>query len=149
MNVREPLAARGRWSVLRTMLRLRCPHCEQGPVIRRHFDVFERCNGCGFKFCRDGDPAYFGGATFINYMVCGGLVLTTLLVTVFASQPNVPWDLLASTLPALAVAAIVAFYPVSKVIWLTMDVWVRPVEAAELTPRNAESPAAAAPASTA
>lgn len=130
-------------SALRAVLRLRCPYCGRGHVIKAHFQVHERCDTCGFRFCRDGDPSYFGGASFVNYMVSGGFGVTTLVLTAILAWPNVPWDMLSFVLPALTLGVAAAFYPMSKVIWLAVDVAIRPVARTEIDLPGSAQPSGA------
>lgn len=111
----------------RTLFRLRCPHCGRGTVLLRYAAVRERCATCGFRYLRDADPSYFGGAVFVNYMMSGGLVLGLFLVAVLVTLPDVPWAALSYTAPVVAIGLVLLLHPVSRVIWLTFDVRIRPV----------------------
>ncbi len=139
--VRRP--GQGYRSALRAVGRWKCPHCGNGSVIARHFRVHPRCESCGFRFARDGDPAYFNGAMFVNYMMSAGLFVVAFFAIIMASRPNVPWDMIAVVAPLVAVGAVVLFYPISKMIWLTVDVMLRPVTEDEIDrPISARSTAA-------
>ena len=116
----------------RTLFRLQCPHCGRGAVLLRYATVRERCAACGFRYHRDADPSYFGGAVFVNYMMSAGLVLGLFLVAVLVTLPNVPWAALSYTAPVVAVGLVLLFHPVSRVIWLSFDVRIRPVTEDEL-----------------
>jgi hypothetical protein len=65
-------------------------------------------------------------------MVCAGFFMAGLVVTVIVSWPDVPWDVVSFVLAPLACAGVLLFYPFSKVIWLTVDVRVRPVRDDEI-----------------
>lgn len=112
------------------MLRLRCPNCGTGAVLSAR-RVREYCSSCGFRFERSSDN-YFAGAVFVNYMVCGILFLLAFLFTMLATWPDVPWTFLTYIMPPLMVGIVVLLYPASKVMWLTLDVLVRPVVPDEL-----------------
>ncbi|MDQ8164517.1 MAG: DUF983 domain-containing protein [Gemmatimonadota bacterium] len=109
----------------------------------RHFRVHERCSSCGFRYMRDRDPAYFNGAMFVNYMMSAGLFVITFFVIIMAARPNVPWDAIAVVAPLVAIGAVVFLYPISKLIWLTADVMLRPVTQDELEDVGAARPAVA------
>ena len=111
--------------------RLRCPHCGAGKVLGRLGKVRERCSGCGFRFERS-DDNYFMGALFFNFLIGSGSVLVGVLVLMIATWPNVPWNGLTYGTPVVTAIALTLFFPVSKVVWLTVDVLVRPVTKAEL-----------------
>jgi uncharacterized protein (DUF983 family) len=117
---------------LRTLIRLRCPHCGKGSVLSGHFAVRERCAECGLRF-RRGDPAYFSGAVTINYLLSTASVLVGFLMTLWLSWPTVPWTAITYGAPIVAVVVILLLHPVSKVILLTVDVAFRPVTPDELS----------------
>ncbi len=123
--------ARHAFLLLLRLLRLRCPNCGRGSVLGRRFAVRERCGVCHFRFERS-DDYYFQGALFVNYMLCGGIFVTTMFFTIVLSWPTVPWDALTYGAPLGIVVLGVMLYPVSKVIWLTVDVMVRPLTPDEL-----------------
>jgi uncharacterized protein (DUF983 family) len=114
-----------------TVLRFRCPHCGRGAVLTGLLSMHERCAVCGFVFKR-GNPAYFSGAIFINYLLGAGGAIGAFLIVLVATWPNVPWNTLAYAGPVGAIVIIVAFYPVSKMILLAIDVRMRPITEDEL-----------------
>jgi uncharacterized protein (DUF983 family) len=114
-----------------TILRFRCPYCGRGAVLTGLFSMHERCEVCGFDFKR-GNPAYFSGAVFINYLLGAGATIFVFLVVLVATWPNVPWNILAYAGPVGAIVMIVLLYPVSKMILLAIDVRMRPITEDEL-----------------
>ena len=114
-----------------TILRFRCPHCGRGAVLTGLFSMHERCAVCGFVFNR-GNPAYFSGAIFINYLLGAGAALVTFLVVLVATWPNVPWNVLAYAGPVGALIIILLLHPLSKMILLAIDVRMRPITEDEL-----------------
>jgi hypothetical protein len=60
-----------------------------------------------------------------------GLVI---LFTIVGTWPNVPWDTLGWAVPLGMLVMAVPLIPVAKVVWLTIDVLVRPVTREELVP---------------
>ncbi len=120
-NTRQALRGAGR------ALRLRCPHCGKGWVLTRFGRVRPRCTECGFRFERT-DESYFSGAMFFGLMMGEGVFALSLLVIVLASWPNVPWDALTVGAPAGMLLLLPLLLPFSKVVWLSVDVLVRPVQ---------------------
>lgn len=118
-------------------LRLRCPHCGGAPVIaawrvgRPWGAVRERCAACGFRFERS-DDRYFAAAMLINLISAELLFAFGFLVAILLTWPEVPWDALTYGAAAGMLVLPLLFYPVSKVLWLTIDVLLRPVTPAEL-----------------
>ena len=117
--------------------RLRCPHCAGAPVLAewrgvRHWSaVRERCTSCGLRYERS-DDHYFGGAMFVNLMAAELLFAVTFVAMVLMTWPAVPWDALTYGGAASMVIIPALLYPLSKVLWLAVDVLVRPVEEGEL-----------------
>ena len=91
----------------------------------------ERCDVCGFVFNR-GNPAYFSGAIFINYLLGAGAAIVMFLVVLAATWPRVPWNILAYAGPVGMLVIVVLLYPVSKMILLAIDVRMRPITESEL-----------------
>ena len=119
------------WMMLRRVVRLRCPNCGRGAVLRRWFSVNERCSACAFRYERT-DENYFQGAMFVNYMLGGFTFAVSFLAVLLVAWPNVPWNALTFGAPVALGVFMVVFYPVSKVVWLTVDVTLRPVMVEEL-----------------
>lgn len=117
-------------------LRLRCPHCGRGAVLqgwgpRSWARARERCSGCNFRFMRSSE-SYFTGAMFCNLLLAELVFACSFLAAVMLTWPDVPWDALTYGGAAIMVTLPVVSYPVAMVLWLTMDVLVRPVTSAEL-----------------
>jgi uncharacterized protein (DUF983 family) len=125
-NPSQALRALGR------AFRLRCPNCGGGWVLSRLGRVRVRCSGCGFRFERT-DESYFSGAMFFGLLMGEGLFALSLLIIVMASWPNVPWDALTFGAPAGMLLILPVLLPFSKVVWLAIDVLVRPVQPEERT----------------
>jgi uncharacterized protein (DUF983 family) len=133
-NTETPLelpTARRTVLLLARLLRLRCPHCGGGAVLEWKVAVRERCSACGFRYERS-DDNYFQGAMFFHFMLAGGSFIASFLAVLVLAWPNVPWDALTYGAPVLFVLVTIALYPVSKAVWLTVDVLVRPVLPLEL-----------------
>ena len=95
------------------------------------FVANERCTVCGYALKR-GNPAYFSGAIFINYLLGAGTTLAIFLAFLAATWPNVPWGAMKFVVPIGAIASVMLMNPVSKVILMAVDVRMRPITEAEL-----------------
>jgi uncharacterized protein (DUF983 family) len=95
------------------------------------FSVHERCAVCGLAFNR-GNPAYFSGAVFINYLLGAGTTILLFLLVLVATWPNVPWNALTYAGPVGAIVVILLLHPLSKMILLAIDVRMRPITEDEL-----------------
>jgi len=116
---------------LGTVARLRCPHCGRGAAFRSMFVMHDRCADCAYVFKR-GNPAYFSGAIFINFLLGAGATLAAFLLFVVATWPSVPWNVLRFGVPITTIASVVLLNPVSKAILMAVDVRMRPITAEEL-----------------
>jgi uncharacterized protein (DUF983 family) len=113
------------------VLRLRCPHCGRGPVLRAPAAVRLKCSGCGLRFERSRHN-YFSGAMFFGLLIGETLFVTALVTTIIVTWPSVPWDAITYVAPIGMIVVMLLLLPISKVVWLGVDVLVRPVTAAEL-----------------
>lgn len=71
---------------------------------------------------------------FLHFLLGGFTFGASLLAVLMLSWPSVPWDALTFGAPVAFVPFMIVLYPVSKVVWLTVDVMVRPVMPEELEP---------------
>ncbi|HUX88751.1 MAG TPA: DUF983 domain-containing protein [Chloroflexota bacterium] len=110
-------------------LRWRCPNCGGGPLFVSWFKLAESCPGCGLWLERD--DGYFLGAMAINLVVGESIPLIAILVTWFLTQPNVPWQVMEYGGMLAAVALPLLFFPLSRTLWLALDLTFRPVETTE------------------
>lgn len=100
-------------------------------MLTRRATVRDRCDGCGLRFRRS-DDNYFSGAMFFGLLIGETIFALTLLATIVASWPDVPWDAITYIAPVGMIAVMILLIPVSKVVWLGVDLLVRPVTPAEL-----------------
>jgi uncharacterized protein (DUF983 family) len=115
---------------LRHAVRLRCPHCGKGRVMRG-LALRKRCDVCNLRFERT-DDNYFGGAVFFG-LFCGELfVVFTMVVTILVTWPKVPWDGILYGVTAASILALPISLPLAKVVWLHVDALVRPIQPSEL-----------------
>jgi uncharacterized protein (DUF983 family) len=123
--------------LLGRFLRLRCPNCGAGAVLARWRvglpwgAVRPNCPACGFRFERS-DDRYFAGAMLVNLISAELLFAFGFVAAVMLTWPEVPWEGLTYGAAAAMLLLPLLFYPVSKVLWLTIDVMVRPVTPPEL-----------------
>lgn len=93
--------------------------------------VHHRCQECNFRFERS-DENYFSGAMFFGLLMGEFLFGIVLLITVVSMWPNVPWDTMTWAIPLGVLLVMVFLIPVSRVVWLAVDIFVRPVQPHEL-----------------
>lgn len=111
-------------------LRLRCPHCGRGRVVRTWLHMRERCSACGIRTAR-GEDDFMLGAMVFNIAFAEGLLALLLVGVAVATWPDVPWRFLQFGGPALMVIAPVAFLPFSRTLWMAFEPVYFPVSAEE------------------
>jgi uncharacterized protein (DUF983 family) len=123
--------------IFRRALRLRCPLCGGGPVLLGWFTVAPSCPSCGLHLDRD-EPGYWVGSYTVNLFLTEGVLGSALLIGLLATWPAVPWTALSVTLVVLALSVPVLVLPLTKVLYLAIDLAFRPVEDSDLsTPHEA------------
>lgn len=113
-------------------LRLRCPHCGKGYVLAGFNTVRDHCSSCGFRFTRS-DDNYFSGAMFFGILIGEALTVLGIGASIWITYPNVPWDVITYGAPLVMFAVMMALFPLSRVVWLAVDVLIRPVQPYEMT----------------
>ncbi len=95
--------------------------------------VRPNCTACGFRFERS-DDGYFVGALFANLLLSESIFALGFLSALLLTWPDVPWDALTYGGAAGMLLMPALTYPLSKVLWLAIDICVRPVTPAEMLP---------------
>jgi uncharacterized protein (DUF983 family) len=106
-------------------LRLRCPACGGGPVFLRWLRISPACPSCGMRFTR-GERGYWLGAYFVNLMVAETIFAAVLVLALWWTWPEPPWDGIQYALAAAMIAAPVVIYPFSHTLFLAFDLLMRP-----------------------
>ena len=110
----------------------RCPVCGEGHLFRHWTTMIDRCPRCGLRFERV--EGHWTGALGINTVVSFGSLLLVMLIIFWTTQPDVPAGLLAGSALVVAVVVPVAFFPLSKTLWLAIDLQMRPPGPDEVDP---------------
>ncbi len=121
--------------VLRQFLRallLRCPNCGGRHVVKNWFRLQARCPACGIRMERGESEDYWLGGMFFNLALAETLFALGLLVVLVAMWPIVPWAGVEYSLIVAMVAAPIVLYPVSRLMWLALDLLLRPPDATEM-----------------
>ena len=101
-------------------------------MFRNWFRQQPRCTACGLAFDRH-EPDYFIGAYIVNLIVAELIVVGGMLVGMYATWPDVPWNTMKWVLLPIALVAPLATYPFSKSIWLAIDLIYRPATPTDFT----------------
>jgi uncharacterized protein (DUF983 family) len=109
-------------------LRLRCPACGAG-IFDSWLKMRAACPGCGLVLERE--EGYFTGAIGLNLMLTELLFAAGFTTSLVLTWPNPPWDLLLWGWVAFMIVFPIVCYPLSKTIWLALDLFFRPIERQE------------------
>ena len=103
--------------VFRRFIRLLCPACGNGSIIKRPFRIKSRCSSCGVRFARE--EGFFVGAILVNVVTTEIVILILYLI----SSPIISahYRAVLTTLFVVACTFPVVFYHHSWSIWLSFD----------------------------
>jgi uncharacterized protein (DUF983 family) len=107
-------------------LRLRCPQCGRGAVVRHWFTLNRRCAACGLSFERDEREDYWLGAYLLNFIVTEVAFAGLVVIVLVATWPQPAWSWLLWLGVAQMIVTPIVFYPFSKALWLAGDLVFRP-----------------------
>jgi uncharacterized protein (DUF983 family) len=97
----------------------RCAYCGKKGIFDSWYRMKKECPRCGFDF--DREPGWWIGGMIINLAGAMALFALILGLGLLIFWPDVPWVALA-VFSALAMAIFpILFYPISKTIWLGID----------------------------
>lgn len=117
--------------MLTRALRRRCPVCGFKPVFDGWFALKPRCPGCNFSFERE--EGYWVGALIANIAAAEGFFALLLVVGIMTTYPETPWTALMFGGAFVMVALPILFYPLSKMLWLWLDLsFIHPIDADDL-----------------
>ncbi|CAN5568485.1 hypothetical protein BH24ACT26_BH24ACT26_10830 [soil metagenome] len=110
-------------------LRRRCPVCGVGTPFTGWFRMTETCPHCGYRFERE--DGYWVSAMIVNTAVTEVLFGIIFVAVLIATIPDVDWA------PLLIVGLVtntlvpVFFYPLSKTVWVALNIYFHPLELSE------------------
>jgi uncharacterized protein (DUF983 family) len=119
----------GLGTLIRRGLMRRCPNCGTGGIFDGWFKLKDRCPTCAYPFERE--EGYWVSAIIVNTAVIEGLFLVVFIAVVLATAPDIEW------MPLLVIAVVmnllfpIFFYPLSKTVWMGIDLYFHPLEADE------------------
>jgi uncharacterized protein (DUF983 family) len=107
----------------------RCPVCAERHLFRRWFSMVDTCPRCGLRFERE--QGGFIGAIGMNTIVSFFAMLVVLVTSFVATYPDPPVTPILIAVVSVAVIMPLAFFPVSKTLWVAVDLAMRPLEPGE------------------
>ena len=125
----EGLSWPGFGKIIRMVCRaviLRCPNCGGKPVLKDWFHLRERCPKCGIALERGEESDYYIGGMLLNITLCFVIFAVGFWGVLILTYPRVPWDVLQYGLVAAMIILPILLYPMSRIVWLAVDLAVRP-----------------------
>lgn len=114
--------------VIRAFTR-RCPICGHHPVFTGWADLTPECPTCGMVYERE--PGFFVGNVGINTILSFGVAFVVIAIAVAITIPHVPALPIAIAVMVIGVVAPIVFHPISKLLWLVVDLIIKPLEPKE------------------
>ncbi len=105
-------------------LTLRCPECGSNGLFEGWLKPRQACPSCGLRLDR-GEGDHFLGAYTVNFSVAEIALVVFLGLVALVTWPDVPWGFVLYGGLALMVLAPIAFFPVSRTLWLAIDLLFR------------------------
>jgi hypothetical protein len=90
----------------------------------------EVCAGCGHRFERE--SGYWVGALTLNTTFIFATFLVTFIGGMLLTWPDVPWTGLLIVLVIVNITLPILFYPLSKTLWVAMELGWNPLEPDEI-----------------
>ncbi|HEX6589771.1 MAG TPA: DUF983 domain-containing protein [Longimicrobiales bacterium] len=118
-----PLPAKG--TLLGRGLLCRCPRCGERNVFESWFEARECCPRCGMRLDR-GEHDFWIGAWMLNLVGVETVFALLLVALVVALWPDVPWTAITWTGVLGMVLLPLLLFPVSRTLWLAIDMAVQP-----------------------
>jgi uncharacterized protein (DUF983 family) len=113
-------------TLLRRGIHRRCPVCGQKKLFRRWVLMADTCPGCGLHFERV--EGQWLGSWFLNVCLSQALAIGIVLGGVIVAYPHPPiGPLVVGGLVAMVLFPI-WFFPYSRMIWMAIDLAMRPLE---------------------
>ena len=69
---------------------------------------------------------------FFGLMIGETMAVLVIGAFIWITYPNVPWSFMQFAIPIILLGVMIALFPISRVVWLAIDVLLRPVQPSEL-----------------
>ena len=113
------------FSMLGRVLRRRCPNCGRATAFAGFFQLAPTCTACGLML-HHGPHDHFVGTTMVNFLLAEVTWAFGFMFYLVAVWPNVPWDAVTGVSAAFMVILPVTMYPITRLTWLAVDLFLRP-----------------------
>lgn len=119
----------GLGTLIRRGLKRKCPNCGTGGIFDGWFKLKDLCPTCSYPFERE--EGYWVSAIIVNTAVIEGLFLVVFIAVVLGTAPDIEWAPLLVIGVVMNVVFPIFFYPLSKTVWMGIDLYFHPLEKSE------------------
>ena len=98
-------------------LRLRCPACGEGRVLKDWFRTADECETCGYDLIRE--PGFYLGSIYVNYGLTAALLLAVCMPLVLFTEVPYAWITPGALLFCLLFP--IWFHRYARAFWLGFD----------------------------
>lgn len=106
---------------LTAFLRLRCPHCFQGPIFHGVWQMHTECPVCGIRYERE--QGFFMNAIFFGYII-GFVAILPLNILLYIYEAPPIWFLIGTLLLLTVLSPLIFRY--SRALWMHLDEMLDP-----------------------
>lgn len=117
----------------------RCPLCGSRGLFRRWVEPRATCPTCQLRLDRGEGDFFLGGYT-LNFIAMELLIVAFLVLAIVMTWPAVPWDALLWIAAPVVVLAPILFYPITRTVWLAVDLAMRPPGPHDFPEPGSEAP---------
>jgi len=108
----------------------RCARCGERKLFNRWVTMVQRCPRCGHSYERN--HGFWLGSIMLNMAFTFGVFLVVFVGGMVTTWPDPPWTgLLILTLTVNTLFPVV-FHPISRTLWVGMEMAARPLEPQEI-----------------
>jgi uncharacterized protein (DUF983 family) len=102
-------------------LRLRCPRCGSGGILKSWLKLKDACPVCALGLQRSPESDEWFGGYFMNLMSSELLMLVVVIGYVLLTLPAVPWTTVEILSIVMVIVSPVISYPFAKVLWVAIE----------------------------
>jgi uncharacterized protein (DUF983 family) len=101
---------------LKAVLKMRCPHCLEGPVFSSFMKMHETCPVCGIEYERE--HGFFMMSIFIGYIL-GFIAVVPVLIVMYLMDASILAYFVVSAVILVPLSPYIFRY--SRILWLHLD----------------------------
>jgi uncharacterized protein (DUF983 family) len=116
-----PSGTARRRMLIKRGLRLQCPYCGQGHIIRYPFWIKDCCPKCGYRFAPE--SGYFVGGYALNLV--GAEIFGVVIIVIILLRSNLSLYQQEFIGIGFAILLPILFFPWSRTLWMALDLTIQ------------------------